>query len=87
MIKVSDSFSLCSITVKDQCFRARIHNLQGKGDAIISIAWMAAIINILAAFFRRRKGLWIIKSLLSIKEGYSPGARAQMIFMIILPIN
>lgn len=74
--QIIDSFSLCSITVKDQCFRARIYNIQGKGDAIFLLhGWPQSSIS-WQPFFDAAKDL-DYKIIAFDQRGYSPGARSQ----------
>lgn len=76
--QIENCFSLCSITTKELCFRARVYNLHGKGDAIIllhgfpqsSISWQA--------FFDAAKNL-DYKIIAFDQRGYSPGARLKNI--------
>ena len=72
--QVSDSFSLCTIKIKDKCFRARIHNLQGRGDAIILLhGWPQSSLS-WQPFFDATKDL-DYKIIAFDQRGYSPGAR------------
>ena len=72
--QIDSSLALCTIKIEDLKFRARIHNLQGKGEAIIllhgwpqsSIAWQP--------FFEAAKNL-DYKIIAYDQRGYSPGAR------------
>ena len=72
--QIDSSLALCTIKIEDLKFRARIYNLQGKGEAIIllhgwpqsSIAWQP--------FFEAAKNL-DYKIIAYDQRGYSPGAR------------
>jgi len=76
--QIEDSFSLCSITIKDLCFRARVYNLHGKGDAIILLhGWPQSSIS-WQAFFDAAKDL-DYKIIAFDQRGYSPGARSKNI--------